>query len=86
MTNGGGCLEDQKAHEISSVFFPGLSVPVRPTQVQLSHTPMKALVPEYRDKQILVSQWGVHHRVWCSACAAFSDLALCRCTCHYSFT
>jgi len=54
MTNGGGCLEEQKAHEISNVFFPGLSVPVRPSQVQLSHTPMKALVPEYRDKQVLV--------------------------------
>lgn len=54
MTNGGGCLEQEKAHEISSVFFPGLSVPVRASQVQLSHTPMRALVPEYRDKPVLV--------------------------------
>lgn len=54
MTNGGGCLEQEKAHEISSVFFPGLPVPVRASQVQLSHTPMRALVPEYRDRPVLV--------------------------------
>ena len=54
MTNGGGCLEQEKAHEISSVFFPGLPVPVRAGQVQLSHTPMRALVPEYRDRPVLV--------------------------------
>jgi hypothetical protein len=29
ITNGGGVLEREKAHEISDVFFPGLPVPVR---------------------------------------------------------
>ena len=54
MTNGGGCLEDAKAQEIGDKFFPNLPEKVRPSQVQLSHTPMKALLDLYRDKQILV--------------------------------
>ncbi|TFJ88675.1 hypothetical protein NSK_000244 [Nannochloropsis salina CCMP1776] len=53
LTNGGGCMEDAKAHEMSDVFFPELPVPIRPSQVMLSHTPMKSLLPLYKDKQIL---------------------------------
>lgn len=54
ITNGGGCMEEDKAKEITDVFFGGkLPTPVRASQVMLSHTPMKALVPEYKDKQVL---------------------------------
>lgn len=58
MTNGGGVLEEIKAQEISDVFFPGLPQKIRASQVQLSHTPMKALLSEYKDKQILVREFN----------------------------
>lgn len=54
ITNGGGCLEEDKAKEISDVFFPELPHKIRHDQVMLSHTPMKALLPTYKDKQVLV--------------------------------
>lgn len=53
ITNGGGCLEEAKATEICDVFFPGLSHPIRSSQILLSHTPMRSLLPQYKDKQIL---------------------------------
>lgn len=34
LTNGGGCMEDAKSHEMSDVFFPELPVPIRPSQVR----------------------------------------------------
>ncbi|KAJ1919340.1 hypothetical protein H4219_002028 [Mycoemilia scoparia] len=50
LTNGGGVSEEEKAKELSKT----LDFPIMPEQVILSHTPMKALVPEYKDKLIMV--------------------------------
>lgn len=40
--------------QVNDVMFPGLPVPLQVSQVLLSHTPMRALVPQFRDKVVLV--------------------------------
>lgn len=46
------------AWQVNDVMFPGLPVPLQVSQVLLSHTPMKALVPQFRDKVVLVGGRG----------------------------
>jgi HAD superfamily hydrolase (TIGR01456 family) len=50
LTNGGGVTEQSKAEELSSKF----RLPISPSQVILSHTPMTSLVSKYGDKPVLV--------------------------------
>jgi hypothetical protein len=50
MTNGGGVMESVKAAQLSKWF----DVPIAADQVVLSHTPMRSLVPKYKDERILV--------------------------------
>ena len=50
LTNGGGVTELQKSIELKTK----LAVPVDPAQVVLSHTPMKSLVGQFKDSQVLV--------------------------------
>jgi ribonucleotide monophosphatase NagD (HAD superfamily) len=50
MTNGGGVLESVKARELSDK----LGCEVSEDQILLSHTPMRQLAQEYRDKWVLV--------------------------------
>ncbi|KPI86499.1 hypothetical protein ABL78_4439 [Leptomonas seymouri] len=50
MTNGGGKSEAEKAEELSEL----LKCPVQPTQVLLAHSPMRLLVPEFREQRVVV--------------------------------
>ncbi|KAI8143055.1 HAD-like domain-containing protein [Fennellomyces sp. T-0311] len=50
LTNGGGVTEEAKAQQISDM----LDVEILPEQVILSHSPMQALVPQYKDKPVLI--------------------------------
>lgn len=50
VTNGGGVTEETKAKELSKKF--GLTV--SPSQILLSHTPLKSLVPEFGDKKVFI--------------------------------
>jgi len=52
LTNGGGCTEATKAAAVNKVLGEEL---VLPDQVVLSHTPLRKLVPELRQKRILVT-------------------------------
>ncbi|KAG2493577.1 hypothetical protein HYH03_008096 [Edaphochlamys debaryana] len=54
MTNGGGASEAKKAQQLSG----WLGVEVLPSQVILSHTPMRDLVPELAQQPVLVSGRG----------------------------
>jgi HAD superfamily hydrolase (TIGR01456 family) len=50
VTNSGNCTEKNKAAKLSEQ----LGWPINENQIILSHTPWKRLVPEYKDKKILV--------------------------------
>ncbi|KAI7830326.1 HAD-like domain-containing protein [Gamsiella multidivaricata] len=50
LTNGGGVPESEKAEELSKK----LGVPVNPDHLIVSHSPMRSLVPQYKDSNILV--------------------------------
>lgn len=50
MTNGGGVTESQKAKEISEK----LNIPADPRQILLAHTPLRSIVPEFGNKNILL--------------------------------
>ncbi|KAI9272692.1 HAD-like domain-containing protein [Phascolomyces articulosus] len=50
LTNGGGVTEQAKAEQISNM----LDVEISPDQVILSHSPMQALVEQYKNKNVLV--------------------------------
>ncbi|KAF8929947.1 hypothetical protein BGZ58_008587 [Dissophora ornata] len=50
LTNGGGVLESEKAEQLSKK----LGVPVNPDHLIVSHSPMRALVPEYKNKNVMV--------------------------------
>ncbi|CAN0260139.1 unnamed protein product, partial [Discosporangium mesarthrocarpum] len=50
VTNGGGCTEREKAEELTEK----LGVPVSRSMVVLSHSPMRALSPEFSAKRVLV--------------------------------
>ncbi|KAJ8654429.1 TIGR01456 family HAD hydrolase [Lichtheimia ornata] len=50
LTNGGGVTEAIKAAQVSEM----LDLEIQPEQVILSHSPMQALVPQYKDKAVLV--------------------------------
>ncbi|CAG8542209.1 9963_t:CDS:10 [Paraglomus brasilianum] len=50
LTNGGGTSESAKAHQLSRLF----EVPISPSQIVLSHSPVRSLVSRYRDAHILV--------------------------------
>eukprot|EP00475_Leptophrys_vorax_P038279 TRINITY_DN6720_c0_g1_i4.p1 TRINITY_DN6720_c0_g1~~TRINITY_DN6720_c0_g1_i4.p1 ORF type:complete len:315 (+),score=88.29 TRINITY_DN6720_c0_g1_i4:574-1518(+) len=50
LTNGGGVLEQVKAQQLSKKF----NVDIEDWQVCLSHTPMRALVPKYKNDLVLV--------------------------------
>eukprot|EP00164_Ancoracysta_twista_P001608 GFYU01002111.1.p1 GENE.GFYU01002111.1~~GFYU01002111.1.p1 ORF type:complete len:324 (+),score=49.33 GFYU01002111.1:69-1040(+) len=50
VTNGGGVTEKLKAESMSNI----LGLPISEDQVIVSHTPMKSLLPLYRDKHIVV--------------------------------
>lgn len=49
LTNGGGVTEAAKAEQLSNYF----GIHIRPESVVLSHTPMRDLLPAYRDSTIL---------------------------------
>ncbi|KAG0245753.1 HAD-like domain-containing protein [Mortierella sp. GBAus27b] len=50
LTNGGGVRESEKAEELSKK----LGVPVNPDHLIVSHSPMRSLVPKYRDSNVMV--------------------------------
>ncbi|KAI1302549.1 hypothetical protein EDD11_005595 [Mortierella claussenii] len=50
LTNGGGLRETEKAEELSKK----LGVPVNAEHLIVSHSPMRALVPKYKDSNVLV--------------------------------
>ncbi|CAM9191195.1 unnamed protein product, partial [Hapterophycus canaliculatus] len=50
VTNGGGCTEEEKARELTKK----LGVQVDRSMVVLSHSPMRALAPEYSGKRVMV--------------------------------
>lgn len=50
LTNGGGVSELQKAKELTEK----LDIPIDPRKVLLSHTPLRSLVPQYKDKPVLI--------------------------------
>ena len=50
ITNGGGMTEETKAKDMTEKF----QIDVNSSQVILSHTPMKNLVEEYKDKRVLI--------------------------------
>ncbi|CAM9116595.1 unnamed protein product [Pylaiella littoralis] len=50
VTNGGGCTEESKAQELTHK----LGVQVHRSMVVLSHSPMRALAPEYSGKRVMV--------------------------------
>eukprot|EP00198_Chlamydomonas_reinhardtii_P000554 XP_001689889.1 predicted protein [Chlamydomonas reinhardtii] len=54
MTNGGGVCEERKAAQLSG----WLGIRVAPSQVILSHTPMRDLVPQLAEAPVLVSGRG----------------------------
>ncbi|KAG1677369.1 hypothetical protein FOA52_010748 [Chlamydomonas sp. UWO 241] len=54
MTNGGGVTEAVKAEQLST----WLDAPVDASQVILSHTPMRSLVPALHDRPVLISGRG----------------------------
>ena len=43
LTNGGGCMEDEKAEKLSRI----LDWPIDPDHMILSHTPMREIVKTY---------------------------------------
>lgn len=49
LTNGGGATEEAKAAQFSQL----LDLPIRPEALVLSHTPMRNLLPKYREELIL---------------------------------
>ena len=50
LTNGGGELESSKAKKLSKI----LDIPIHPSQVVLSHTPMKPLCSTLGNSRVLV--------------------------------
>lgn len=50
LTNGGGRLESQRAAEIAHA----LSIPLDASRLILSHTPMRALVPAFAERKVLI--------------------------------
>jgi len=54
ITNGGGMRESYKSNQLSQ----WLQVPVFPDDVVLGHTPMKQLVPEFENRNIVCLGWG----------------------------
>ncbi|KAF9585633.1 hypothetical protein BGW38_001456 [Lunasporangiospora selenospora] len=50
LTNGGGVSEAKKAEQLSKKF----GVPISPDRIVLSHSPMRSLLPKYRDANVLV--------------------------------
>jgi HAD superfamily hydrolase (TIGR01450 family) len=50
LTNGGGEREDLKAKKLAEV----LALPVHPSQVILSHTPLRPAIQQFADQKILV--------------------------------
>jgi HAD superfamily hydrolase (TIGR01456 family) len=58
VTNGGGCLESEKAAQISSV----LGVPLQPEQVVLAHSPFRDLATRLAHQEVLVvGKRRIHH-------------------------
>ncbi|KAF9182237.1 hypothetical protein BGZ51_004855 [Haplosporangium sp. Z 767] len=50
LTNGGGVLESEKADQLAKK----LGFPVNPDHMIVSHSPMRSLVPKYKDANVLV--------------------------------
>ncbi|CAG8808197.1 24332_t:CDS:2, partial [Racocetra persica] len=50
LTNGGGVTEIQKAEELSEI----LNFPIKPSQLTLAHSPMRQLVPMFKDSEVLI--------------------------------
>ncbi|KAG2519354.1 hypothetical protein JM16_007183 [Phytophthora kernoviae] len=50
LTNGGGCMEEDKAQNLSDV----LGVPINPEHMILSHTPMREISKTYGDSRVLI--------------------------------
>ncbi|KAG6977227.1 hypothetical protein JG688_00000578 [Phytophthora aleatoria] len=57
LTNGGGCMEEEKAKKLSSI----LDLPINPEHMILSHTPMREIAKTYGDKRVLIMG---SHDVW----------------------
>uniref|UniRef100_M4B8B3 Uncharacterized protein n=1 Tax=Hyaloperonospora arabidopsidis (strain Emoy2) TaxID=559515 RepID=M4B8B3_HYAAE len=68
LTNGGGCMEDEKAKNLSTI----LDVPIDPEHMILSHTPMREIAKTYGDKRVLIMG---SHDVWRVAkCYGFNKI------------
>lgn len=50
LTNGGGILEEERAESLSKF----LGTEIQPSQIVLSHSPMKQLVKKYHNARVLV--------------------------------
>ncbi|KAG7395986.1 Haloacid dehalogenase-like hydrolase domain-containing 5 [Phytophthora boehmeriae] len=50
LTNGGGCMEKDKAQSLSEV----LGLPIDPEHMILSHTPMREIAKTYGDSRVLI--------------------------------
>ncbi|ETL41019.1 TIGR01456 family HAD hydrolase [Phytophthora nicotianae] len=57
LTNGGGCMEEKKAENLSNI----LDLPINPEHMILSHTPMREIAKTYGDKRVLIMG---SHDVW----------------------
>ncbi|KAH7462535.1 hypothetical protein KRP22_004956 [Phytophthora ramorum] len=57
LTNGGGCMEEEKANKLSDV----LDLTINPDHMILSHTPMREIAKTYGDKRVLIMG---SHDVW----------------------
>ncbi|CAI5731219.1 unnamed protein product [Hyaloperonospora brassicae] len=57
LTNGGGCMEDEKAEKLGTI----LDRYIDPEHMILSHTPMREIVKTYGDKRVLIMG---SHDVW----------------------
>ncbi|CAH0473589.1 unnamed protein product [Peronospora belbahrii] len=68
MTNGGGCMEDEKAKTLSNI----LHWPIDPHHMILSHTPMREIATIYGDKRVLVM--GSHDVLRVAKCYGFKKV------------
>ncbi|KAI9907816.1 hypothetical protein PsorP6_016230 [Peronosclerospora sorghi] len=57
LTNGGGCMEEEKAKTLSHI----VDCSIHPEQMILSHTPMRELATTFGDKRVLIMG---SHDVW----------------------
>ncbi|OWZ20574.1 HAD hydrolase protein [Phytophthora megakarya] len=74
LTNGGGCMEEDKAKNLSKV----LDLTINPEHMILSHTPMREIAEAYGDKRVLImgsyDVWNVAKRYGFNKVVSVEDL------------